>query len=176
LLWHFQRCDSNTADYAYKELHKALREDLSEFCKQLARLSDKAALVGDRPKKSERSGRYKDIPSPPTFRPDEVNNTIARGSLVRQMIKKLPHFQQYAEANNSSETIWETRTDSPKIKRGSRGHIQRSSLPCFKWQDTGSCSRGDSCHYAHDEEVVVVDARQAIRTPTTQSQATNKPT
>jgi DNA-binding ferritin-like protein len=136
----FQQCDSNTADYAYKELHKALQENLSEFCKQLARRSDKAALVGDTPKKSERSGRYKDIPSPPTFRPDEVNNTIARGSLVRQMIKKLPQFQQYAKADNNSETRHKKST--------SYSGLRHSQKPCFEWRDTGSCSR-EACRYTH---------------------------
>eukprot|EP00953_Heterococcus_sp_UTEX-ZZ885_P013337 7622-Heterococcus_DN1.PRE.1 len=67
-------------------------------------------------------------------------------------------------------------TGTPKLKRGSRGRIQRTTLPCYKWQDTGSCSRGDSCHFAHDEEVVVVDVKQTNHTPTTQSQATKKDT
>jgi hypothetical protein len=155
----FQQCDSNTADYAYKELQKALQEDLLEFCKQLARRSDRAALIGDRPKKSERSGRYIHIPSPPTFRPHEVNTTIAHGSLVREMIKKLPHFQQFAKSNKDDSGTIKVTNQSPNTSS------TRSSEPCFRWRETGSCHRSDTCFFAHKGEVIVVDDPTPVRAP-----------
>ena len=36
----------------------------------------------------------------------------------------------------------------PKPKRG--------ELPCYKWQKTGACPKGDKCWYAHDPAVCLV--------------------
>jgi hypothetical protein len=131
----YERYDMNTQDnYAYKQLKRALHDDIHEFCKELARRSDRAALVGDFPRKCGLTGRYLDLPSAPTFTTFQIDRVVRPDSFVRDRLDELPMLKEQQKGNGSSDVCYTNNmgTGTPKVKRGSRGRIQRSTLPCYK--------------------------------------------
>jgi hypothetical protein len=171
----YKRYDMNGQDnYAYNQLKRALHEDVHEFCKELARRSDRAALVGDIPRKCEITGCYLDSPSPPTFRTFEIDRIVRRNSHVRDKLKELPMLSEQARGGGSSDVFHANNMSTYTHKR------QRSSKPpsklCYKWRDTGSCNR-EGCPYTHEVVATTtapVPQKAAVNTSHTQPKAPAK--
>jgi hypothetical protein len=112
------------------------------------------------PRKSERSGRYKGLPSPPTFTATRIKTTIGQNSLVREMIIQLLQFAHYAKASSSGNS-----------QTPSKHHGKKSTKPCFRWRDTGARREGDNCHFAHGSVAAAATSSQTKSNSQTSAQA-----